>query len=107
MPTRPVIAPVVGEEGVAGTVIAMEFIDLAIALQRRFGLVDLLDIGVRVLVAEQSHDRAFDAFGQINRRDQLFRGQVRLVDHDIAAPAIDCRLDAGAEPAGAILPAAG
>src|SRR5271166_323816 len=82
------------EERMAGAVIAVEFVVLAMLFQFRFGAVDLIGRRVRVLVAEQSEQRAADPFGELDRRRRLSRSQPRLVvDDDIAAPAIDRGLD--------------
>src|SRR5665213_205683 len=89
------------ENGVAGIVVAVELVGLAVLLQGRLGLVDVVRGRVAVLVAEQAHERRLDALGEVDRGDRLFRGQRRFVDDDVAAPAIDRGVDAAAEPAGA------
>jgi hypothetical protein len=79
---------------VAGAVVAVELVILAVLLQFRLGLVDVLRGRVGVFIAEQAQQRAIDPFGQIDRCNGLGLGQSRLVvDDDIAAPAIDCSLD--------------
>ena len=51
---RAVIWPITRKEGMAGAVIAVELVILAVFLQFRLGAVDLIGRRVRILVAEQS-----------------------------------------------------
>src|SRR6516164_651906 len=78
----------------AGAVVTVELVVLAMPFQFGLGAVDLVGRRVWILVAEETQERAADPFRQIERRHRLALGQPRLVvDDDIAAPAIDCTLD--------------
>src|SRR3954468_14104399 len=89
----PVAGSLGGKEAVAGAVIAVELVSLAELLQNRFGAIDMVGRGVLVLVAEQAEQRAAQILGEIDRRHRplvaLLLGIVRVVDDDIATPAID------------------
>ena len=56
---RPVIRAIMRKKRVAGAVIPVEFVILAVLLQLRLGAVDLVGRRVRVLVAEQTQQRAY------------------------------------------------
>src|SRR5215207_3044367 len=86
--------PVVIEEAVAGAVIAVELIVLAVFLQLGLVLADLLRGRGAVLVAEQPEQRAGQLLRVLDRRDRLFRVQFLLAHHDAPAPQLAGRVNA-------------
>src|SRR5689334_4270194 len=91
---HPVARPIDREKGVAGTIVTVEFVVLAEALESGFGLVDLIARGVRIVVAEQPEQRTRHFLGEIDRCDRtLRRNVIRLFGNDASAPAIDSRID--------------
>ena len=97
----PVVRAIMRKERVSGAIIAVELVVLAEPLQLRFVAIDLIGRRVRVFVAKEAEQRAIDPRAQIVWRNRLALGQPRfVVDHDIAAPAIDCTLDQVGELAG-------
>src|SRR5262249_50289863 len=90
----PIIRTIMRKEGVPGAVVAVELVFLAVFFELRLGAVDLIGRRVRVVVAEQTEERAADAGGVVDGRHRLRLAEPRLVvDDDIAAPAIDRSLD--------------
>src|SRR5258705_6353929 len=101
-----VAGPLGGEEAVAGAVIAMELVSLAELLQYRLGAVDMVGRGVLVVIAEQAQQRTAQLVGEVDRRHRPLGaellGILRIVDDDIAAPAIDRGVDIGQRAGGEI-----
>src|SRR5262249_7560327 len=62
---RPIGGPRRVEEGVAGTVVAVELMSLAELLEHRLGAVHLIAIGVLVVVAEQAEQGTAHFLGEI------------------------------------------
>src|SRR5436309_11496647 len=90
----PVGRAVVIEEAVARAGVAMELEVLAVLLQLRLVLVDLLGRGRLVIVAEEPEDRTREVLGEVDGRRRLVRRQLFL-RHDYAtAPALDDRVEA-------------
>ena len=86
------VAPSI-EEGVTGAIVAIEFVVLAKAFEHGLGPVHLIGGRVAVVIAENAQQRAIQFPGQIDRRNGPFVVEIfRIVDNDIAAPAI---VDAG------------
>src|SRR5437016_10294258 len=85
----PVGRAVVVEEAVARAVVAMELVLLAVLLELRLVLIDLLGRRRLVLVAEEPEDRGREVLGVLDGRHGLVRGQLRLGHDDAAAPALD------------------
>src|SRR4051794_33471823 len=82
------------EEGVAGAVVAVKLVVLAELLEHLFGAVDVIAVGVLIVVAENAEQRRGYLLGQIDGRNRLLGvEQLLVVDHDIAAPAIDDRIE--------------
>src|SRR5262249_32264837 len=95
---RRLLGPVSGaggvEERVARAVVAGEFAILDDLLQHRFGAVDLVTVRIFVIVAEQAEQRNAELVGKIDRRHRaLGVERLGIVDHDVAAPAIDAGLE--------------
>src|SRR5437870_8935127 len=82
---------VVVEEAVAGAVVAMELVLLAMLLELGLVLVDLLGGGGLVLVAEEPEDRGREVLGVVDGRHGLARGALFLGLDDPSAPALDHR----------------
>ena len=83
----------------AGAVVAMEFVVLAVLLKFRFVLVDLFRRWGLVVVAEEADHRTGEVFGVIDGRDRLFGSQLFFGLNDAAAPAFDQRVEVF-QPAG-------
>ena len=82
------------EEGVAGAVVAMELVILACFLELRLGAVDLIAAWVLVVVAEQAEQRRSHLAGELDRRDRALGVELLgIVDHHVAAPAVDRGVD--------------
>ncbi len=73
----------------AGAVVAMELVVLAVLLQLGLVLVHLLRARRAVVVAEQAKQRAAQVLGHVDRRDRLFRVELLLAHHHAAAPMLD------------------
>src|SRR5712692_7610008 len=86
--------PIVVEEAVAGPVVAMELVVLAVLLQLRLVLVDLFRRGRLVLVAEEPEDRGREVLGEVDGCRRLGRGQLFLRHDHAPAPALDHRVEA-------------
>jgi hypothetical protein len=83
------------EKSVAGVVVTVEVVALAELLEHRFSTVHLVAVGVFIVVAEQAEQRTVQLGREIDRRDRpLGIELLGVVDDDVAAPAIDGRVDA-------------
>src|SRR2546429_5756406 len=83
------------EKSMAGAVVAVEFVILAELLEHGFGAVHLVAVGVFIVVAEQAEQRTAQLGRQIDGRDwPLGIELLGVIDDDVAAPAIDRRVDA-------------
>src|SRR6516164_5964469 len=77
------------EKGVAGAVVAVEFVSLAEFFEHGFGAVDLVAVGIFVVVAEQAEQRTAQLRREIDGRDRALGVELLgVVDDDVAAPAI-------------------
>src|SRR5262245_59853669 len=96
------------EKGMAGAVVAMEFVALAELLEQFLGAVDVVAVRVLVVIAEDAEQGRGELLGVVDRRDRLLVVELLLViDDDIAAPAIDHGVEARHQTAGEIgLPSA-
>src|SRR5260370_7459974 len=75
------------EEGVAGAVVAVEFVSLAELLEHGFGAVHLVAVGVFVVVAEQAEQRTAQLRREIDGRDRPLRVELlRLLDDSVPPP---------------------
>src|ERR1700720_3136787 len=78
---RPVQRTVPVKEAVAGAVVAMEFVILALLLEFGFVHVHLLGTRRPVIVAEQSEQRAAEILCHVDRRDRRFVVKLFLAHH--------------------------
>src|SRR6185312_13411653 len=85
----PVQWPVPVEEAVAGTVVAVELVVLAMLLQLGLVLVDLLGARRAIVIAEKSQHRAAEVLGHVDRRDRRLFVELFLAHHHAAAPEFD------------------
>src|ERR1700704_2650068 len=69
----PIERPMPVEEAVAGAVVAMELILLAVLLELGLVLVHLLRARCAIVVAEQAEQRAGEVLRHVDRCDGLFR----------------------------------
>src|SRR5579859_5993120 len=90
---RPVQRTVPIEEAVAGAVVAMEFVVLALLLE--FGLVLIHLLGTRrpVIVAEQSEQRTVEILCHVDRRNRRLVVEFFLAHHDPTAPQFHAGVD--------------
>src|SRR6516162_2779620 len=86
--------PVVIEEAVAGAVVAVELIVLAVLLQFGLVLVDLFWRWRPVFVAKEAEQRARQFLCVFDRRDRLLGVQLLLAHHYPAAPQLARSVDA-------------
>src|SRR4026207_650253 len=66
----PVDRPVPIEEAVAGAVVAVELVGLAVLLELGLMLIRLLGARRAVVIAEQADQRAAEILGHLDRRDR-------------------------------------
>src|SRR5271155_3717857 len=91
------------EERMAGAIVAVEFVILAELLQRSLGAVNLVNRRVVVVIAENTEQWAVHLLGEIDRRHRPLVVEVlRIIDDDIAAPAIHRGIDARQRASGQI-----
>jgi hypothetical protein len=91
----PVGRPVIVEEAVAGAVIAVEFVILAVFLQLLLMLIHLGRGGGLVVIAEEPQQRARQVLREVNGRRGLLGGQLFLGLYHSAPPALDSGVKAG------------
>src|SRR5882757_365456 len=89
----PVERPVPIEEAVAGTVVAMELVRLAVLLEFGLVLVHLLRARRAILVAEQAEQRATEVLRHVDRCDGRLRIELLLAHHHAATPLFDAGID--------------
>src|SRR4029453_3637501 len=89
----PVGRAVVIEEAVARAGVAMELEVLAVLLQLRLVLVDLLGRRRLGLRAQEPEERGREVLGEVDGRRRLVRGQLLLRHDHAAAPALDDRVE--------------
>src|SRR5712692_11588623 len=78
----PVSPAIVIEERVAGAVVAVELVVLAVLLELFLMLVYLLRRGPLVVVAKQAQQRRIEVLGVVDGRDRLLRRELLLgLDH--------------------------
>src|SRR5262249_45849705 len=91
------------EKRVPGAVVAVELLRLAELLERGFGAVHLVGVGIFILVAEQAEQRTAQFGGEIDGCDRPLSVELlRVVDDDVAPPAIHRRIDAVERTSGEI-----
>ena len=95
----PVQWPVPIEDAVAGTIVAIELVHLAMPLELGLVLVHLLWARRAVVVAEYAEQRAAEVLRHFDRRDRRLGIELLLAHHYAAAPEVSAGVD--------ILPLAG
>src|SRR5260221_8711559 len=78
--------PVPIEKAVAGTVVAMELVRLAVLLELGLVLVHLLRARCAILVAEQAEQRATEVLRHVDRRDGRLCIEFLLAHYHAATP---------------------
>src|ERR1700676_1004902 len=81
----PVQRPVPVPDSVAGAVVAVELVRLAMLLELGLVLVDLLGARRAVVVAEDADQRAAEVLGHVDRRDRRLGIELLLAHHHAAA----------------------
>src|SRR5436190_5590166 len=89
----PVERPVPVEKAVARSVVAMEFVILAVLFQLGFVLIHLLGTRRAVVIAEEAKQRAGEILGHLDRRDRRLGIELLLAHHHAAAPQFDTGVD--------------
>src|SRR5258708_4993352 len=82
----PIERPVPIEEAMAGAVVAMELIRLAVLLELGLVLVHLLRARCAILVAEEAEQRATEILRHVDRRDGHLWIELFLAHHHAATP---------------------
>src|SRR5687768_13752264 len=89
----PVERPVPIPDAVAGAVVAMELVGLAVLLELGLVLVHLFWAGRAVVVAENADQRARKVLRHVDRRDRRLGVEFVLAHHDAAAPELCAGID--------------
>src|SRR5438067_13880964 len=84
---------VVIEEAVAGAIVAMELVVLAVLLELGLMHVHVGRGRPLVIVAEETQEWRLEIFGQIDRRDALLGRQRFLRRNDATAPQVGDRVE--------------
>src|SRR5450631_1131248 len=92
----PVEWPVPVEDTVAGTVVAVELVHLAVLLELGLVLVYLLGARRAVVVAEYAEQRAAEVLRHLDRRDGRLGIELLLAHHYAAAPEFGAGVDIAA-----------
>src|SRR5947209_3738844 len=79
------------EEAVAGAIVAVELVALALLLQLGLMLVHLLGAWRAVVVAENAEQGAGEVFGELDRRDGRLGVELLPVHHHPPAPKVGAR----------------
>src|ERR1043165_6024504 len=89
----PVERPMPVPDAMAGAVVAVELVSLAVLLERGLVLVYLLRARRTVVVAEDPDQRAAQIPGHVDRRDRRLGVELLLAHHDAAAPQVGTGVD--------------
>src|SRR5713101_3706050 len=89
----PVEWPVPIEDAVAGTIVAVELVHLAVFLELGFVLIHLLGTRRAVVVTEYAEQRAAEVLRHLDRCDRRLGIEVLLAHHHAAAPEVDACVD--------------
>src|SRR5262249_31055177 len=81
------------EDTVAGTVVAVKLVGLAVLLELGLVLVHLLGARRAVVVAEDADERARKVLREIDRRDRRLGIELVLAHHDAATPELGAGVD--------------
>src|SRR5262245_38744086 len=81
------------EDAVAGTVVTVELVGLAVLLEFSLVLVHLLGAWRAVVVAENADEGAGKIAGEIDRRNRCLVIEFILAHHDTAAPELGAGVD--------------
>jgi hypothetical protein len=73
---------------VAGSVVAVELVGLAVLLERSLVLVHLFGARRAIFVAEDANGRAREILRHVDRRDRRFVVELFLAHHHAAAPKV-------------------
>src|SRR5205807_598127 len=84
----PIEWPVPIEDAVAGAIVAVELVDLAVLLEFGLVLVHLLGARRTVIVAEYAEQRAAEILCHLDRRDGRLGIELLLAHHYAAAPEV-------------------
>ena len=77
----------------AGAIVTVELVCLAVLLELGLVLVHLLGTRCAVVVAEQAEQRAAEVFRHVDRCDGRLRAQLLLAHHHAAPPLFDAGID--------------
>src|SRR5712664_1175655 len=89
----PVERPVPIPDAVAGAVVAVELVRLAVLLELGLVLVHLLGARRTVVIAEYADERAAEVLGHLDRRDRRLGIELLLAHHHAAAPEVGAGID--------------
>src|SRR6266851_1677809 len=89
----PVEWPVPIEDAVAGTIVAVELVHLAVLLELGLVLVHVLGARRAVVVTEYAEQRAAEVLRHLDRRDGRLGIELLLAHHHAAAPELDAGID--------------
>src|ERR1700736_3587569 len=81
------------EDAVAGTVVAVELVHLAVLLEFGLVLVHLLGARRAVVVAEYADERTAEVLRHLDRRDRRLGIELLLAHHNTAAPEFGAGVD--------------
>src|SRR5260370_16453053 len=89
----PVEWPVPIEDAVAGSVVAVELVHLAVLLELGLVLVHVLGARRAVVVTEYAEQRAAEVLRSLDRRDGRLGIELLLAHHHAPAPELDAGID--------------
>src|SRR5580693_219769 len=89
----PIERPVPVPDAVAGAVVAIKLVRLAVLLELSFVLVHLLGARRAVVVAEDADERAAEVLRHLDRRDRRLGIELLLAHHHAAAPELGAGVD--------------
>src|SRR6516164_5307268 len=90
---RPIEWPVPIEDAVAGTIVAVELVRLAVLFQFRLVLVDLFGRRRPIVVAEYADEGATEVFRHVDRRHRRLGVEFFLPHHHPSAPEFGAGVD--------------
>src|SRR6059058_5164495 len=81
------------EDAVAGTVVAVELVHLAVLLELGLVLVHVLGARRAIVVAEYAEQRAAEVLRHLDRRDRRLGIELLLTHHHATAPEVGAGVD--------------